>query len=76
MMRVLSREPERSIFGLRKQLGQIRAREWRGVSSLLERGSQAGDPAGVALKGTAEDELLRRHVGGLEVVKVLVSDSR
>lgn len=37
--------------------------------SLLERGGQAGDPAGVALEGAAEYELLSHRVGvGVGVV--------
>jgi len=36
-----------------------------GCCSLLERGRQGRDPAGVALEGAAEDELLSHGCGGV-----------
>lgn len=44
----------------------------RGLFSLLERGGQAGDPAGVTLEGTAEDELLCHDCGWAECEGVRV----
>lgn len=43
-----------------------------GLFSLLERGGQAGDPAGVTLKGTAEDELFCHDCGWAECEGVRV----
>ena len=59
MMSDLSREPDKSMLGLRHLLAVTARLGDYGYCILLERGSQAGDPTGVALEGAAEDELLR-----------------
>jgi hypothetical protein len=59
MIRVLSREPDRSMLGLShvSMARSVQYREIRGFA-LLERGGKGGDPAGVALEGATEYELL------------------
>ena len=67
MIRVLSREPDSSMLGLAavstspvacsRALCLCFAEPWI-LHALLEGGSEGSDPAGVALKGTAENELL------------------
>jgi hypothetical protein len=61
-MRVLSREPERSMFGLAIHQFAVGLYIPRAGNSLLERGGQGGDPACVALKGAAENQLLGHDV--------------
>jgi hypothetical protein len=58
MMRDLSREPDRSMLGLEPLLVCARDVPDDCKLLLLEGGSEGSDPAGVALKGAAEDELL------------------
>jgi hypothetical protein len=62
MMRVLSREPERSMFGLAIPSVRCRTVFPTAGNSLLERGGQGGDPAIMALKGAAENQLLGHGV--------------
>ena len=59
MIRVLSRDPDRSMLGLIacQYCAFVHFPSCR-VYALLQGGSEGGDPAGVALKGAAEDELL------------------
>ena len=62
MIRVLSREADRSMLGLKTVRIFVfqRVRQDAGymLSSLLQGGSQGGNPAIVALEGPAEDQLL------------------
>lgn len=57
-MRDLSREPDKSMLGLQRGQQELHMMSRCCGHSLLERGGQAGNPAGVALEGAAEDELL------------------
>jgi hypothetical protein len=67
MIRVLSREPDRSMLGLAdvstSPVACSRAlclcfAESRILNALLEGGSEGGNPARVALKGATENQLL------------------
>lgn len=59
MIRVLSRDPDRSMLGLIacQYCAFVHFPSFR-VYALLQRGSKGGDPAGVALEGATEYELL------------------
>jgi hypothetical protein len=59
MIRVLSRDPDRSMLGLIacQYCASCIFPLFRKYA-LLQRGSKGGDPAGVALEGTTEYELL------------------
>ena len=72
-MSVLSREPERSMLGLVLLVFDMYMAPQshdRQRYALLERGGQRGDPAGVALEGAAENELLGHGCGGWLRVRV------
>ena len=59
MIRVLSRDPERSMLGLVAcQYCAFCIFPPTRVYALLQRGGKGGDPARVALEGTTEYELL------------------
>jgi hypothetical protein len=65
MIRVLSRDPERSMLGLVAcQYCAFCIFPPTRVYALLQRGGKGGDPARVALEGTTEYELLGHDCGG------------
>ena len=58
MIRVLSREPERSMLGLESSQYTTTNEPYRNPNLLLEGSSKGGNPARVALKGATENQLL------------------
>lgn len=82
MIRVLSREPDRSMLGLVPSVYAFSALSHRACAriseyALLERGSEGGNPARVALEGATENQLLGHDcdvwLEGESTVMVVVS---
>lgn len=76
MIKVLSREADRSMLGLKTRQSAslpLSLSLSSCVCSLLKRGSQAGDPAGVALEGAAKNKLLG-HVDLWRIAAVQMLD--
>lgn len=68
MIRVLSREPDRSMLGLAvvstcSVACRCALSRYRILNALLERGSEGCNPARVALEGATENQLLGHDCG-------------